>query len=165
MPRARYHISCSPLVRWRRSIRSRTAPSSLHWPLGPYSSKSRSTELVGDEAVADPRNRVDVVRLFRVALDLLAQAVDVGVDRTRLDLDLVAPHFAQELAAAHHLAGLRGQQRQEVELGERQGDLFPLAPHLAAVHIDDEAGELEARLGLCLRDRLLAPTQVCAHPG
>src|ERR1700694_587218 len=165
MPRARYHISCSPLARRRRSIPSRTTPSSLHWPLGPYSSTSRSIELVGDEAVADPRNRVDVVRLFGVALDLLAQAVDMGVDRARFDFDFVAPHFAEQLAAAHHLAGLRGQQRQEVELGQRQRDLFPLAPHLPAVHVDDEAWELEARLGLCLRDRLLAATQVCAHPG
>src|SRR6266480_1314688 len=129
---------------------------------------SRATyelRLVGDEAVADARDRVDVVRLLGVALDLLAQPVDMRVHGARLDLDLVAPHLAKQLAAADHLSGLRGQQRQEVELGQRQGDLLALAPYLPAVHVDDEAWELEARLGLCLRDRLLAATQVCAHPG
>src|SRR5438552_4504531 len=109
MPRAQYHISCSPLPKRRRSIWSRTAPSSLHWPFGPYSSTSRSIELVGDEAVADPRNRVDVVRLFGVALDLLAQPVDMRVHGARLDLDLVAPYLAKHLAAAAHLSGLPGQ--------------------------------------------------------
>src|SRR3981081_73694 len=121
--------------------------------------------LIRYEAIPDPRDRVDEVWLFGVALDLLAQAVDVSVDGARLDLDLVAPHLAEQLAAAPPLAGLRGQQRQEIELGQRQGDFLTLAPHLAAVHVDDEAWELEARLGLCLRNRLLAPTQVCAHPG
>jgi len=42
---------------------------------------------------------------------------------------------------------------------------FALAPDLAAVHVDDEAWELEARLGQCLRDRLLASAQVCTNPG
>src|SRR5260370_1501551 len=125
----------------------------------------RRNDLVRDEAVADARNRVDGVRLFGVALDLFAQAVDMGIDGARLDLDFVAPDLSQQFAAAHDLTGLRGQQRQEVELGQRQGDFLALAPYLATVHVDDEAGELEARLGLCLRDRLLAPTQMRAHPG
>src|SRR2546429_9749070 len=118
MPRAQYHISCSPAARRRRSILSRTAPSSFHWPLGPYSSTRPSIELVGDEAVADPRNGGDVVRLFGGALDLLAQPVDVGVDGARLDLDLVAPPLAPQLAPADHLAGLRRPQGQPVEPGQ-----------------------------------------------
>src|SRR5438105_13532286 len=96
MPRARYHISCSPVARRRRSILSRTPPSSFHWPLGPYSSTRLSIELVGDEAVADPRNGVDVVRLFGVALDLLVQPVDVSADGARPDLDFVAPQPATQ---------------------------------------------------------------------
>src|SRR3989440_10002369 len=122
-------------------------------------------ELFGDEAVADARDGVDVVRLFRVALDLLAQPVDVRVHGARLDLDLVAPDLAQQLAAADDLARLRSEQRQEVELGQGQRDLFAVAPDLTAVHVDDEAWELEARLGLLLRDRLLAPPQMGSNPG
>ena len=71
--------------------------------------KIPQARLVGDEAVADPRYGVDVMRLLGVALDLLAQPVDVGVNGARLDLDLVAPHLAEQLATAHHLPGLRGQ--------------------------------------------------------
>ncbi len=108
---------------------------------------------------------VNVLRLFRVALDLLAQPVDVGVDRPRLDLDLVAPHLAQQLAAADHLARLGRQQGQQVELGEGQVDFFALPPDLAAVQVDDQAGELEACLGLLLGYHLLAAAEVGPHPG
>src|SRR5712692_8036623 len=106
--------------------------------------------LLRHEPVADPGNGVNVLRLLGIALDLLAQPVDVGVDRPRLDLDLVAPHLAQQLAAADDLARLGRQQRKQVELGEGQVDFLTLPPDLAAVQVDDQAGELEARLGLLL---------------
>src|ERR1700693_1351139 len=69
---------------------------------------ARSVRLLRYEAITDARDRMNVVRLLGVALDLLAQPVNVSIDRAGLDLDLVAPDFAQQLATAHHLAGLRG---------------------------------------------------------
>src|SRR5438094_5197879 len=80
--------------------------------------------LLGDEAIADPGNGVDVVRLLGVALDLLAQPVDVGIDGAGLDLDLVTPDLAQQLTATDHLAGLRGQQGEEIELGQGEGEFL-----------------------------------------
>src|SRR2546430_10417153 len=101
--------------------------------------------------------------LLGVTLDLLAEPVDVGIDSAGLNFDLVTPDLAQQLPTTDHLAGLRGQQGEEIELGRRESDFLVLAPDLAAVHVDDEAGELEARLGLRLRHRLLAPPQVGTH--
>src|SRR5438874_7584368 len=124
-----------------------------------------TTALLRDEAVADTRNRVDVMGLLGVALDLLAQPVDMSVDGAGLDLDLVAPDLAKQLATADHLASLRCEQGEEVELGQGEGDFLAVAPHLTAVHVDDEAWELEARLGLLLCHGLLAAAQVCTNPG
>ena len=76
----------------------------------------------------------------------LAERLQVPVPRTRL------VHTADEA-------------REQCRLGQRQGDFLVLAPDLTAIHGDDEAGELEARLGLRLRYRLLAAAQVGAHPG
>src|SRR5207245_7643156 len=121
--------------------------------------------LLRHEPVADPGNGVNVLRLLGIALDLLAQPVDVGVDRPRLDLDLVAPDLAQQLAAADDLARLGPQQRKQVELGVVHVDFLPLPPDLAAVQVDDQAGELEARLGLLLGYHLLAAAEVGPHPG
>ena len=105
------------------------------------------------------------MRLLRVTLDLLAQPVDVGVDGAGLDLDLIPPDLAQELPPADHLAGLRGQQGEQIELGQGQSDLPALTPDLTAIHVDDQARELEARLGLLLGDGLLAATEMGADPG
>src|SRR2546430_17718587 len=80
----------------------------------------RPSRLLCDEAVADPWDAVDVVGLLRVTLDLLAQPVDVGVDGAGLDLDLISPDLAQKLPPADNLAGLRGQQGEQVELGQGQ---------------------------------------------
>src|ERR1700730_15627370 len=147
----------------------RTIPHAPSWRYRRNSRRTlglaRSERLFGYEAIADARDRVNVVRFLGVALDLLAQAVDVGIHGTGLDLDLVAPHLAQQFAAAHHLAGRRGPQRSKVEFGQGQRNLFALAPDLAAVHVDDEAWELEARFGQCLRALLLACAQGASHTG
>src|SRR5258708_4401578 len=86
---------------------------------------------VDREAVADPRHRVDVLRLLRVDLDLLAQPVDVSVDGSGLDVDVVAPNIAQQLRAAEDLARAGREQRQHVELGDGQDHLDVVAPDLA----------------------------------
>src|SRR5919204_1807870 len=140
------------------SIRFST-PGAVAW------GRCRPRCLLGYEPIPDARDRVDVVWLFGVALDLLAQPVHVSVHGARLDLDLVAPDLPQQFPAADHLPGLRGEQRQEVEFRQGQSDFFAVTPDLPAVHVNDEAWELEARLGLLLRDGLLAPAQMGTNPG
>ena len=75
----------------------------------------------------------------------------MGVHGACLDLDLVAPYPAEQLAAAHHLTGTGGEQGEEVELGQREHHLLTIAKHLAASEVDDQSGKLEAIAGLLLR--------------
>src|SRR5580693_6694043 len=100
---------------------------------------------------------MDVGRLLRVGLDLPAEPVDVSVDGSSLDLDLVAPDATQQLAAAHDLAWPRCEQRKQVELGEREHHFLAVAEDLATSEVDGESGELEAVAGLLLRRDLTAP--------
>src|SRR5258708_18591901 len=46
---------------------------------------------VDRETVADAGHRVDVLRFLRVDLDLLAKAIDMSIDGSGLDVDVVAP--------------------------------------------------------------------------
>src|SRR5580704_7342128 len=94
---------------------------------------------------------MDVRGLLGIRLDLAAQPIDVGVDGARLDLDFVAPDPAQQFSAAHDLSGTRCEQRQEVELRQRQHHFLTIAEHLTAPEIDGESGELEAIAWLLLR--------------
>src|SRR5579859_1191713 len=99
---------------------------------------------------------MDVGRLLGVGFDLAAEAVDVGVDRAGLDLDLVAPDATEQFTAAHDLPGPRREQSEQVELREREHHFLTIAEHLATSEVDRESRELEAIARLLLGRDLAA---------
>src|SRR5207248_4564166 len=77
------------------------------------------------------------------ALDLLAQTPDVHCDGARVCGGAVAPNPVHELLAAEHLAGVAGEEPQQVELASRQRELVPVAVNLATGRLDNEFAEGE----------------------
>src|SRR5207237_2543285 len=76
------------------------------------------------EAVPDPGDGQDVIRTRGLRLDLAAQVSDVHVDHPRFDRILVTPDRVQDLLPAQHLAGVAGEEGQQIELGVGQLDLL-----------------------------------------
>src|SRR5215213_3585921 len=86
-----------------------------------------------DEAVADADDRLDAIG---AVAELLAQPADVNVERARVTVILMPPHFVEKLGAGcdpPRLARERGQQR---ELLAREPDLRPVALHAHVLQVD-----------------------------
>src|SRR6185437_13874212 len=90
------------------------------------------------EPVPDAGYREDVVGPRRLAFDLAPQVADVDVDHPGLDGVFVTPDRVEDLLAAEHLAGVAGEEGQQVELGVRQLDLLPAAVDAALVDVDQQ---------------------------
>src|SRR6201989_1435361 len=71
------------------------------------------------EPVADPAHGEQVLRVLRVALELLAQVADVDVDRARVAVGAVAPDAREQHVARPHAAGAGGEREQDLELDVR----------------------------------------------
>src|SRR4029077_12123546 len=99
------------------------------------------------EPVADAGHGEDVVRTRGLRLDLPAQVPDVDVDDARLDGVFVAPDGVEDLLAAQDLAGVAGQEGEQVELRVGQLDLVARLVDAALVDIDHELAELEPAPG------------------
>ena len=85
----------------------------------------------------------------RIALDLLAQPVDVGFQRVRGDAGIVAPHFLQQrLARYRPLAGA-------VEIAKDRRLLFGEAD-LVALGVEQKLRTRPERIGADGEDRVLA---------
>src|SRR2546421_10432124 len=97
------------------------------------------------EAVPDPRDGQDVIRTRGLRLDLAAQVSDVDVDHPGFDWILITPDRVQDLLPAEHLAGVAGEEGEQVELGVGQLDLLARFVDAALVDIDDQIAELEPR--------------------
>src|SRR5204862_7554601 len=80
------------------------------------------------EAVADAANGQQVLRLARVALELLAEVAHVDVDRARLPIGGIAPERPEQHLAAEDAAGARDEGAQELEFDV--GELHRLAGDL-----------------------------------
>src|SRR5664280_1116544 len=65
------------------------------------------------KAVSDPSDGQDVHGIGGIGLDLLAKALDVGVERAAVTGLSVAPDAAHALLAGHHVARFGDQQRQQ----------------------------------------------------
>ena len=76
--------------------------------------------------------------LARLALDLLAQVADVDVDRAWLAVVGAPAEALEELPAGEDDAGVRGEQREQLELDERQLDGL-------AAHLDRAPRQVDAR--------------------
>ena len=70
--------------------------------------------------VPDAPDRPQVARGARVLFDLGAQAVDMGVHRVLVALELVAPDEVEQVRPAVRPAGVAGKKGQEVELLHRE---------------------------------------------
>src|SRR4051794_28011351 len=89
------------------------------------SARTSCVRLVGLalEAVADATQRLDVCAGFA---ELLAQALDVGIDGARCDIGIDAPDIAEQGIARLHAAAPRQEciEQAELERGEADLDLF-----------------------------------------
>jgi len=81
-----------------------------------------------------------------ILLDLPPQISDVDIDHAGLDRVLVAPHMVEDLFAGQHFAGVRGEERQQVELRVGQQHLTGIVEDAALVEIDDQILEFQAAL-------------------
>ena len=77
------------------------------------------------EPVADAPNRLEVVRLGRIVLDLLAQAAHVHRDRSRVERRRVPPYAHHQLVAREHPAWMAREEPEEIELLRRQAQFDP----------------------------------------
>jgi hypothetical protein len=82
--------------------------------------------------------------LRRVGLDLGAQAVDVGVDRVLVAFVAVAPHGIEQVHARKHLAGLAGEEVEQVEFSRREVQAPTVEGHFAGDRIDGQTVEDQA---------------------
>src|SRR5262249_27691694 len=92
----------------------------------------------------DAAHRLDVIARTP---ELLAQALDVGVDRARRDLGLDAPDVIEQRAAALHAVLALEQGGQELELEGGEHGLATLDPDAVRLPIDAQAAELVDRRG------------------
>src|SRR5262249_50233944 len=90
------------------------------------------------------------LRLGGIALDLLAQAIDMRLERMRPDAGIVAPDLVQKRVAADDLvAGA-------VEVLEDRRFLLGQAHFLAAAFLDQQLGARAEGIGADREDRILA---------
>jgi hypothetical protein len=70
------------------------------------STRSRGGFLIRHELIPHAVDGEDVLRLFDVVLDLLAQPRDVVIHRTSRGVGIIAPHLIEELVAGNDRAAL-----------------------------------------------------------
>src|SRR5216684_2877220 len=101
-----------------------------------------------DELIAGAVDGEDVLGLVRGTLDLLPQLRDEVVDRPRGRRFLISPDLIEDLLARDHLAGVRHEIPEEVELARREIDPLTGAVRLMGPEVDvdvADAARLEAR--------------------
>src|SRR5690606_221784 len=104
------------------------------------------------EAVTDAVKRLDHVEVLVDGLELLAQALDVAVDRAVVDIDLlVISRIHKRVPALDHAWPL-GERMQDEELRHRQRDwvTLPSAGMTLLVHDELAAFQRTRLLALCL---------------
>jgi hypothetical protein len=90
----------------------------------------------------------------------------VHVDDPRLDRVLVAPDGAEDPLPREHLAGVRRQVGEEIELGVREHDVPIGTGHPSLRRVDDQVAKDQAPVGrLVLAALLLCPAQMRSDPG
>src|SRR5215204_2408226 len=86
-----------------------------------------------DEAVADADDRLDAIG---AVAQLLAQPADVNVERARVAVILMPPHFVEKLGAGCDPPGPARERGQQRELFAREPDLGPVAQYAHALRVD-----------------------------
>ena len=109
------------------------------------------------QPVADTPDRLEVLRLGRIGLDLLAQAPYVDGHRSRVERGRVPPDAGHELIAREHPPWMAGEEPEQIELprGQPHARRPPLrTSRVARVELD--VPELEAVRATRRRDRTVA---------
>src|SRR6188768_665168 len=115
------------------------------------------------EAVPRAPHREDQLRLARVALDLLPEMADVDVDRARLAVVGTPADALEQLSAAEHDPRLRREQREQLELDERERDGRAPDVHRAARKVDDDLAPVDHVLAPAREMRVRGATEQRAH--
>ena len=97
-----------------------------------------AVELVAEAAEGDDPRRVG-----RVGLDLGPQALDVHVERLGVADVVAAPHPVDQRLARQHPPGVGQQQVQQLELLQRQGDVFAVDRDPVLVGVEDDVADGE----------------------
>src|SRR5438067_375512 len=112
------------------------------------------------ELVADSPRRQDQLWILRVALDLLSQSADDGIDRPLRDVLVAAPNLREQGHAAEDDAGPRCQQLEQIEFLPCEIHGVAVRDDLTLVDIDREISEGE----MTRRWRLGGPIRACRAP-
>ena len=97
------------------------------------------------EHVADAAHGADHLRVLGVGLDLAAQARDADVDRAVVRVPLAVAREREDAVARQRLAGMLGEDLEQVELHGRDRDLLPGAvEQLVRGEVEPAAAEAHA---------------------
>src|SRR5260370_17265774 len=99
-------------------------------------------------AISDAIERLDLGEFAVDDLELLAEPVDVAVDRTVIDIDVLAIGGVHQLVAAFDMALARRQRFQDEELGDRELDRLAAPGAQMAPGIEQEIAALDHRLAV-----------------
>src|SRR5580704_846558 len=126
-------------ISWRSEV-SHALPSTKSMVMAVAAMTSRKTarslkkmrfftlsSLRGLEAVAGAAHGLEIAGIFRVGLDLLADAADVNVDRARGDVGGVAPDGVEKVIAGKHASLVAREIIEQAELGGGGG--YGVAAH------------------------------------
>src|SRR5215469_13375585 len=132
-------------------IRRGTRPGSClrprWWPWGPGGTKVDITSGRGKpEHVPHAAQGVDQPRLG--AVHLAAEHGHVRLDDPCVAAEVVVPHMVEDLHLGQHAVGVAHEVPEQLELRRGQLDRLPGPPHLVAVLVELEVGELQPGRGL-----------------
>src|SRR3984893_15738617 len=99
-------------------------------------------------SITDAIEGFDLAELGIDRLELLAQPLDVAVDRTVIDIDVLAIGGVHQLVAAFDMALARRQRFQDEELGDRELDRLAAPGAQMAPGIEQEIAALDHRLAV-----------------
>ena len=114
------------------------------------------------QPVADAADRLEVGRLVRVDLDLLAQAPHRDPDVRRVGVLGVGPAAGEQRLGRDGLAEVRGERVEQARLGRRQLDRLAADGRLAAVELEGQVRPEDEALA---RDLVAEPAQDPVDPG
>src|ERR1700761_7777427 len=89
-------------------------------------------------SIADAVKRFDGVEIVSNNLELLAQALDVAVDRAIVDIDLIVIGCVHQTVAALHKARPLRERLQDKELGDRETNLLAIPGAFMTLRIERE---------------------------
>src|SRR5712671_3342498 len=112
------------------------------------------------QAISDPCFRQDVLRTFRIRLDLLPELPDI--DTKILRVREVTPQFPQQESVRQHLAGMLNKHAQELVFLRRQLHLLIAGLDNAPYQIDRQIADTKNRT-FSLNMKLMP--KCGAHPG